>query len=38
MGTKIFVNLPVADLAKSVDFFTQLGFAFDPQFTDENAT
>ncbi len=35
---KIFVNLPVRDLSKSVDFFTQLGFEFDPQFTDENAT
>jgi uncharacterized protein len=35
---KIFVNLPVKDLTKSVDFFTQLGFEFDPQFTDENAT
>lgn len=35
---KIFVNLPVSDLSKSVDFFTQLGFEFNPQFTDENAT
>jgi predicted lactoylglutathione lyase len=35
---KIFVNLAVADLDKSVDFFTQLGFAFDPQFTDDQAT
>jgi uncharacterized protein len=35
---KIFVNLPVSDLGKSVDFFTQLGFEFNPQFTDENAT
>lgn len=35
---KIFVNLPVKDLKKSVDFFTALGFAFNPQFTDENAT
>lgn len=35
---KIFVNLAVEDLAKSVDFFTQLGFAFDPKFTDANAT
>ena len=38
MSTKIFVNLPVADLEKSVDFFTQLGFTFNLQFTDENAT
>ncbi len=38
MTTKIFVNLPVKDLDKSVDFFTKLGFNFNPQFTDENAT
>lgn len=38
METKIFVNLPVKDLNKSVAFFTKLGFAFNPQFTDENAT
>jgi uncharacterized protein len=35
---KIFVNLPVKDLNKSVEFFTKLGFDFNPQFTDENAT
>jgi uncharacterized protein len=35
---KIFVNLPVKDLGRSVDFFTQLGFTFDPRFTDETAT
>ena len=35
---KIFVNLPVRDLARSVAFFTRLGFSFNPQFTDENAT
>ncbi|MEP7091473.1 MAG: VOC family protein [Nocardioidaceae bacterium] len=34
----IFVNLPVQDLGASVAFFTSLGFAFDEQFTDENAT
>ena len=38
MATKIFVNLPVKSLQKSVDFFTQLGFSFDPQCTDETAT
>ncbi len=41
MGFKsanIFVNLPVKDLNKSVAFFTKLGFEFNPQFTDENAT
>lgn len=37
MSTKIFVNLPVKDLKKSMEFFTSLGFSFNPQFTDENA-
>jgi predicted lactoylglutathione lyase len=37
MGTKIFVNLPIESLGKSVEFFTKLGFKFDPQFTDETA-
>jgi predicted lactoylglutathione lyase len=35
---KIFVNLSVKDLKKSVDFFSELGFEFNAQFTDENAT
>lgn len=34
----IFLNLPVTDLDKSVTYFTELGFTFNPQFTDENAT
>lgn len=34
----IFVNLPIKDLDRSVRFFTKLGFAFDPRFTDEQAT
>jgi predicted lactoylglutathione lyase len=38
METKIFVNLPVKDLNRTVEFFTKLGFSFNPQFTDENAT
>lgn len=38
MGTKIFVNLPVKDLTRSVEFFTRLGYKFNPQFTDEKAT
>ncbi|MBA0124871.1 VOC family protein [Haloechinothrix sp. YIM 98757] len=38
MPTKAFVNLPVKDLTKSVAFFTELGFEFDPKFTDDNAT
>lgn len=38
MHKGIFVNLPVSDLKRSVDFFTKLGYTFNPQFTDENAT
>jgi uncharacterized protein len=38
MATKIFVNLPVKDLQKSIQFFTGLGFSFNPQFTDATAT
>lgn len=38
MNTNIFVNLPVKDLNKSIAFFTQLGYTFNQQFTDEKAT
>ena len=38
MPTQIFVNLPVKNLSKSVAFFTHLGYQFNAQFTDENAT
>lgn len=38
MSQKVFINLPVADLRRSVDFFTALGYQFNPQFTDEKAT
>jgi len=34
---QIFVNLPVKDLKKSMDFFKKLGFSFNEKFTDENA-
>ena len=34
---KVFVNLAVRDLRKSMDFFSKLGFTFNPKFTDENA-
>lgn len=37
MSTKIFVNLPVKDLGRSTDFFTAIGFSFNPQFSDDNA-
>jgi predicted lactoylglutathione lyase len=33
-----FVNLPVKDLPKAKQFFTSVGFSFDEQFSDENAT
>ena len=37
MPSKVFINLPVKNLAKSMDFFQNLGFFFNPQFTDEKA-
>jgi predicted lactoylglutathione lyase len=37
MSTKIFVNLPVKDLGRSREFFGDLGYTFDPQFSDEQA-
>ena len=37
MSTKIFVNLPIKDLKKSMAFFTAIGFKNNPQFTDETA-
>jgi uncharacterized protein len=37
MSRMIFVNLPVADLAKSMAFYTSLGFKNNPTFTDETA-
>jgi uncharacterized protein len=38
MARKIFVNIPVKNLKRAAEFFTGLGFSFDPKFTDENAT
>jgi hypothetical protein len=38
MARQMFINLPVKDLNRSVEFFTQLGYTFNAQFTDENAT
>jgi predicted lactoylglutathione lyase len=34
---RIFVNLAVRDLKRSMDFFGKLGFSFNPQFTDDRA-
>ena len=37
MSKQIFVNLPVADLPKSLAFFEALGFSRNPQFVDDTA-
>lgn len=34
IASQIFVNIPVKDLGKSVEFFSKLGFSFNPMFTD----
>jgi predicted lactoylglutathione lyase len=34
---RVFINLSVRDLKRSMDFFRQLGFGFDPRFTDDQA-
>ena len=38
MAKQIYLNLPVKDLNKSIEFFSKLGFSFNPKFTDANAT
>ena len=38
MTTQMYLNLPVKNLKRSVEFFTKLGYTFNPQFTNENAT
>lgn len=38
MTTNLFVNLPIKNLQNTVDFFTALGFTFNPQFSDETST
>jgi predicted lactoylglutathione lyase len=35
---KLFVNIPVNDLQRSIEFFEALGFTFNAQFTDATAT
>ena len=37
MARAIFVNLPVAELPRSMEFFEALGYSFYPQFTNEQA-
>jgi predicted lactoylglutathione lyase len=34
---KLFVNVAVRDLKKSMEFFSKLGFEYNPKFTDEKA-
>ena len=35
---KLFVNIPVSDVQRSIRFFEALGFTFNAQFTDATAT
>lgn len=37
MAKKIFINIPVADLKKSMAFYTAIGFTNNPQFSDDTA-
>ena len=37
MSREIFVNLPIRDLNATMEFFSTLGFTFNPQFTDDKA-
>ena len=34
---QVFINLAVKDVEKSTDFYTQLGFTINPQFSDDHA-
>lgn len=37
MTQMVFINLPVSDLKRAMDFYTAIGFRNEPQFTDETA-
>jgi uncharacterized protein len=37
MHKQIYVNLPVADLKKTRAFFSELGFTFEPKFSNDDA-
>ena len=37
MSKQVFINLPVANLSKSMAFYEALGFSRNPQFTGDNA-
>ncbi len=36
-GRMLFLNIPVSDLERSKAFFAELGFSYNPMFTDETA-
>jgi len=38
MNKQVFINLPVKSLERSVEFYTKIGFEFNKDFTNENAT
>ena len=38
METKVFINFAVKDLKKSIEFFTKVGYTFNPRYTDETGT
>ena len=37
MASQVFINLPVTNLERSMKFYAGLGFANNPQFSDETA-
>jgi predicted lactoylglutathione lyase len=37
MSRMVFVNLPVADVKRSIEFYSALGFEFDGRFTNDKA-
>jgi predicted lactoylglutathione lyase len=37
MKSQIFINLPIVDLKRAMDFYSQIGFTNNPQFTDHTA-
>ncbi|HWM88426.1 MAG TPA: VOC family protein [Kofleriaceae bacterium] len=34
---QIYINLPIRDIKRSMEFFSRLGFEFNPKFSDDNA-
>lgn len=37
MSKQVFINLPVRDLQRAMEFYAAIGFTNNPQFTDETA-